>query len=244
MRTRAFVEHIMGMPVSVHVRALDDQRADVAAAVSNLYAHLRRVDRIFSTWRDDSELLRLRRGELRIGDAHPWLADVVDLCIDAEERTDGLFSAWLPGPDGHRRFDPTGLVKGWGVAAAAAHLQDLPEIAFCVNAGGDIVAGTGRGMAQQQPTWRVGIEDPRDRGRIADVVTLTRGGLATSGTAARGAHLLDPRSGARLERAGSATVHGPDLLWADVWATAAFVDPDRAIALLAERDPAYALLTL
>jgi thiamine biosynthesis lipoprotein len=39
-------------------------------------------------------------------------------------------------------------------------------------------------------------------------------------------------------------VVGPELLWADVWATAAWVDPTRASALMAQRDPQYALLTL
>jgi FAD:protein FMN transferase len=47
--------------------------------------------------------------------------------------------------------------------------------------------------------------------------------VATSGTAARGAHVLDPRTG---EPGGdgllSVTVVAPDLLWADVYATAAF----------------------
>jgi len=42
----------------------------------------------------------------------------------------------------------------------------------------------------------------------------------------------------------TATVVGPELLWADVWATAAWVDLRRAERLMAERDPAYSLLAL
>ncbi|WP_241259731.1 FAD:protein FMN transferase [Rhodococcus sp. KRD197] len=41
----------------------------------------------------------------------------------------------------------------------------------------------------------------------------------------RGAHIIDPRTGRGVEHPGSATVAGPDLLWADVWATATFIDP-------------------
>lgn len=37
---------------------------------------------------------------------------------------------------------------------------------------------------------------------------------------------------------------GPDLMWADVWATAAWVDPQRARALIEERDPAYDLIVI
>ena len=39
------------------------------------------------------------------------------------------------------------------------------------------------------------------------------------------------------------TVTGPDLMWADVWATAAWVDPTEAARLLVSRDPAFRLLT-
>jgi thiamine biosynthesis lipoprotein len=40
------------------------------------------------------------------------------------------------------------------------------------------------------------------------------------------------------------TVTGPDLVRADVWATAAWVDPERVARLIAERDTAYTLLHL
>ncbi len=70
-------------------------------------------------------------------------------------------------------------------------------------------------------TWTVGIEDPRDGGRIQARVPVQDGAVATSGTAARGLHIVDPRSGERAANVRSATVIGPSLLWADVYATAA-----------------------
>jgi thiamine biosynthesis lipoprotein len=60
--------------------------------------------------------------------------------------------------------------------------------------------------------------------------------MATSGTAARGAHILDPATGRRVDRPGSVTVVGPELLWADVHATAAFALGDDAEAYLARLD--------
>lgn len=241
---RAFVQQIMGLPISIHVRTIDPTREDIGAAASRAFAHLRRIDSVFSTWRADSDLLRLQHGELEIGEAHPWLAEVVDLCLEAEVRTGGLFQAWRSTEDARVVFDPTGLVKGWAVAGACAHLETVPDIAWCVGAGGDLLAGTGRGMRDVAPVWRIGIEDPTDRSRIADVVTLTRGACATSGAAARGGHVVDPRTGVRITRPGSSTVTGPDLMWADVWATAAWVDPTEAAARMAERDPAYRLIAL
>ena len=239
---RAWVEQVMGMPVSVHVRAVEPTRPDLEAGVARVYAHLRKVDAVLSTWRADSDLLRLQHGEQE--DAHPWVADVTELCLEAEERTDGLFGAWRRRPGGRLAYDPTGLVKGWAVAAAAAHLDVVPEIAYSVGAGGDLVVGAGRGPSSAAPSWRIGIEDPRQPGAVARVLTLQRGAVATSGAAARGAHVVDPRTGVGITRSGSATVVGPDLLWADVWATAAWIDPALAEQLMAVRDPAYRLVVI
>ena len=239
------------MPLSIHLRG--DVRGDaprgldrpaVDAAVGQAFGVLRRVDAVFSTWRADSDLVRVRRGDLDPAQAHPWLAEVQLLCAEAERRTGGLFSASydtsaLSVADG---YDPTGLVKGWAVERAAMHLRHVPGISWCVNAGGDLLAGAGRGASPS--TWRVGVEDPRVPGVLAATVPLCVGGLATSGAAARGAHVVDPRSGARVIRDGSATVWGPTLLWSDVWATALFVDARAGEVTLGRADPAYRSLLL
>ncbi len=224
-RTRAFVEQVMGMPVSIHVRAADPDRADVTSAAANAFAHLRRVDQVLSPWRSDSDLIRVRRGLLRWRDAHPWLTEVERLCAQAEAETGGLFTSTLRGPDHTVGFDPTGLAKGWAVAGAAAHLQLVRGIAWSVNAGGDVLCGTGRGVDPDSSPWRIGLQDPRDPRGVGDVVTVTTGAVATSGNAARGAHVLDPRTDRRVWREGSVTVVGQDLVQADVWATALWVEP-------------------
>jgi thiamine biosynthesis lipoprotein len=232
----------MGTRVSVHVRAVDPNRPHVEAGVARVFAHLRRADAVFSTWRADSDLLRLQHHET--DEAHAWLTDVTELCLEAEDRTDGLFTAWRRRGGGRTVFDPTGLVKGWAVAGACAHLDIVPELSYSIGAGGDVIVGAGRGVGPDAPPWRVGVEDPRRAGQVAEVVALQRGAVATSGAARRGAHVVDPRTRRGVDRAGSCTVVGPDLLWADVWATAAFVDPTRAGALMLDRDPAYRLLVL
>jgi thiamine biosynthesis lipoprotein len=73
----------------------------------------------------------------------------------------------------------------------------------------------------------VGIQDPRDPGQVIASVARTGGAVATSGTAARGTHLYDPRSGEAVKsRWLSVSVTGPSLEYADVLATAAFVAAD------------------
>lgn len=240
---RAFTEQVMGLPISLHVRAADPYRGDVTAAARRVMADLREADRVLSTWTEDSDLMRLRSGRLRIGQAHDFVAEVVDLALLAEERTDGLFTAFRR-VGSHYRCDPTGLVKGWAVGNVAGWLTGLGELSFCLGAGGDLIAGVGRGVAADDaPVWRIGIEDPADRSQILGVVPLRIGAVATSGTAARGAHLWD-RDGHPITGLVSQSVIGPELMWADIWATAACVDPDRVRELLPDRDPAYGLVAV
>ncbi|GAA1650251.1 FAD:protein FMN transferase [Catellatospora bangladeshensis] len=222
---RAWVEQLMGMPVSLHLRGPGLAAPPVAAAVEAVFALLRQVDAVFSTYRADSDVSRVRRGELAAGGAHPWVAEVAELCEQARERTGGWFDAMLPGPGGAPRWDPTGLVKGWAVEAAARLLSGHD---FCLNAGGDVVVATLPG----RPPWRVGVEDPLDPSRLAGVLPLAAGAAATSGTARRGAHLFDPYHGTAATEVAGVTVTGPSLLWADVYATAVAAKGATGLTLL------------
>ncbi|WP_407345574.1 FAD:protein FMN transferase [Pengzhenrongella phosphoraccumulans] len=214
-RHRAWVEQIMGMPISVHVRGAGARGSEAAEAAAKLFADLREVDRIFSTYKDDSEISRLGRGELTLEQCDPAVREVHRLCEVARERTDGYVDAWaVPGHPG--RFDPTVLVKSWAVARAARHFEQVPALALAVGAGGDILVTPG----DEPDPWIIGIQDPNDRGAAIATVPVHDGGIATSGLAARGAHIFDPHTGAAVTEVVSATVIGPSLMWADVWATA------------------------
>jgi thiamine biosynthesis lipoprotein len=219
---RAWVEQVMGMPVSIHLRGRGSRTEHADSRVQAAYDELRAVDVLFSPYLWGSQVSRIDRGELRVEDAHPLVAEVVALCETASVLTDGSFDAFYragTAAPGRRGFDPTGLVKGWAVQRAAEHLAAGLGCDVSVNAGGDIAVRPG---ADPLP-WRIGIEDPADPARVLAVLPLTRGGVATSGTARRGHHLVDPRSGRPVAEAMSVTVVGPSLLWADVLATAAFV---------------------
>lgn len=231
---RSFVAQIMGMPISIHLRGPDARDAAVAAVVERVFAGLLEVDARFSPFRPDSEVCRIQRGELVLADAHPEVREVARLCDQASARTGGAFSATLPGPDGRPVFNPTGLVKGWAIQRALEHLLADPALAghdAMINAGGDIAA---RCQRTDTPAWVVAVEDPRNRRRILRTMAMRTGAVATSGTAARGRHIIDPARGtAAAGELLSATVVGPDLLWADAYATAAFVLGRRAPAWLA-----------
>jgi FAD:protein FMN transferase len=230
---RAFVAQIMGLPVSVHVRGPHAHQPDAADAVEAAFAALRADDLLFSTYRPDSVVTRVRRGELPLGEAGPRVTTAAALCEEATRRTDGAFSAWLPRPGEELSFDPTGLVKGWAVEQAfdglSQRLATLGDHDVLMSAGGDIVVSCQR---TDTPDWWIGLEDPRDRSRLVMTIPLRRGAVATSGFAARGQHVVDPATGRPPAALLSATVIGPSLTWADVYATAALVKGDGAAGWL------------
>ena len=211
------VTQLMGMPVSLAVRA-DESAATVDAAWAEVVAELRWVDLVFSRWRRDSVVSRLAHGELSLDECPPEVAEVLALGERAAEESGGAFTLLLPdpvAPDGVRRLDPTGVVKGWAVQRAARHLAHLRD--YCLSAGGDLVCASGPGA---EP-WQVGVEDPHDATRLTAVVPLARGAVATSGTAHRGSHLLDGRTGRAADELASVTVTAADLTAADIAATTA-----------------------
>lgn len=220
MPRRAWVEQVMGLPISIHLRGPSVRSPGLDDLVQATYDELRAIDLLFSTYRPDSQVSRINRGDLALQEAHPLLREVAILCDLARERTDGCFDSRLPNPAGGTWWDPSGVVKGWAAERAARRLAGVAGHDVTVNAGGDIAVVTGR--ADSTP-WRIAVEDPDDTARLLAVVPLAAGGIATSGTGARGRHIHDPRSGLPADTVRSVTVVGPSLLWSDVYATAAMV---------------------
>jgi thiamine biosynthesis lipoprotein len=201
----------MGTVVSIHVRPGDVPIAEVYLALAEARARLHRADAVFSTWKPDSPLSRLRRGEIDASAAPPDVAEVLDRCRWARDLSGGWFDPWAA-PCG---VDPTGLVKGWAAARALGALVASGAPAAMVNAGGDVAVFGER--APGRP-WRIGVQNPFDRATVAAVVE-PESAVATSGTYERGPHVFDPFSRRAASAVASATVTGPDLDLADALAT-------------------------
>lgn len=216
-------EEVMGTVFSFDVRGGDPDavRAALGAAVAGLH----RVDEVFSTYREDSQVSRLAREEIGVGDCDPEVAEVLELAAEAERVSDGWFSTRYRG-----LLDPTGIVKGWSAERAARALARVPGVSgVSVNGGGDVQM---TGAPEPARAWRVGIADPLRPGGLAAVISAAGAAelaVATSGTAERGAHIVDPRTGkSAVTDLVAVTVVGPRLTWADCWATAAFAMGSRA----------------
>jgi thiamine biosynthesis lipoprotein len=202
----------MGMPVVVDVRdpAVDD------AVVDRMFDWLRAVDARFSTYKEDSEISRINRGELSVEEAHADVREVLHRCDELRQETRGYFDARAAAD---AVLDPSGLVKGWSVDRAAAILEEGGARNYAINVAGDMVL---RGGALPDHCWRVGIQHPTERDKVAKVLAATDLAVATSGAYARGEHVLDPHTRRPPEGVRSVTVTGPVLATADAFATAAF----------------------
>jgi FAD:protein FMN transferase len=233
------VEQLWGTAIGVEV--VDDVQPEVVDA---LYGWFERVDELFSTWRDDSEISRIGRGELPSRNASPEVATVLALCDDVCRSSGGAFditfgarAAIDPRP-GLGPLDPSGLVKGWAVERAATMLLDAGACSFCINAGGDVAV---RGRPSSGDAWRIGIQHPWERDTLAAVLRMVDGAVATSGCYERGEHVVDPRTGLPAHGLASVTVVGPDLTMADAYATAAVALGTEGMAWLAERPEVEAM---
>lgn len=212
---------VMGTVVSIHVHAGEAGRARAFLGLARARSELQRADAVFSTWKPDSPMSRVRRGELGVADAPAELAEVLDRCRLAGEMSGGWFDPWAA-PGG---VDPTGLVKGWAAARAADALGQAGVAGAMVSAGGDVAL---TGVPRPGGRWRIGVQNPFDR---ATVVTIAHppGAIATSGCYERGHHLYDPFTGEPASAVASATVTGPELDLADALATALAVGGTRAL---------------
>jgi thiamine biosynthesis lipoprotein len=227
-----YVEHVMGMPISLALRGRHTDDAAARLAWAGVLAVLREADRVFSTYRADSDVSRLGRGEIGVEDCAPEVAEVLALGAAAGRDSCGAFGVWLPGPDGRPVLDPSGVVKGWAADRAAAPLHELADTDFCLSAGGDLTCRT---LDPDGPPWRIGVEDPADPRRVLAVVPVFTGAVATSGTAHRGQHLVDARTGRQPEGVASVTVVAGSLTWADIDATAAYAQGPEAARWLETR---------
>jgi thiamine biosynthesis lipoprotein len=182
-------------------------------AVEDALGWLHRVDATFSTYLDSSVVNQLNRGEMRIADCPAEVGEVFELCAGVEADSAGYFSTRWNGT-----LDPTGLVKGWSIERASAMLSKAGSRSHAINGGGDIrtVGPAGPG----QP-WQIGVADPLRPGEFLAIHEASDLAVATSGTTERGAHIVNPFTGAPATELAGVTVYGPDLTLADAYATAA-----------------------
>jgi len=235
---RSWVEHIMGTAISIATWTEErpDQALRTARGLEAALAELRRADELFSPFKPSSQVSLLREGATSLERCDPDVREVLALCEQLRHLTRGYFDAYAAGPD---QLDPCGLVKGWAAQRASDVLVEVGVPTHYVSAGGDVCL---RGQPHGDRLWRVGIADPHRPGELLATIHSSDLAVATSGTAERGAHVLDPHRGAPAIELASVTVIGPSLSLADAYATAAVAMGTPALEWLETMDGYEALL--
>jgi len=206
-----------GTVVVIEATSLALDEVAVSAAVDEVEEFFFQVDRDFSTYRENSQVSRIRRGELKIEDASEYVQQVWALCEFSRELTLGAFDPWKA----EGGFDPSGLVKGWAAEVGAQMLVEAGAESVLINASGDIVL---RGGKPEGGPWNIGIASPEDVEKYVRFFDVVDGSVATSGDYEKGAHIVDPHTGLIAIGARSSTVIGPDGAICDALATALMVD--------------------
>jgi thiamine biosynthesis lipoprotein len=244
----------MGTVVSFKVVGHESERE---AAVARAEGWFLRIDDECSRFKPESEVSRLaaRAGEAVV--VSPLLFEVVQFALAIAAASGGAFDPTL-GADGASWrdialdaeastitlsrpiiLDLGGVAKGLAVDLAARELAPLEN--FAVNAGGDLfLAGTN---ARGEP-WAIGIQHPREPEQLIETLHLSNTAICTSGDYERGAHIMNPRSGAPAGGLLSVTVVAPSAMVADALGTAAFVlGPVDGAAFLRSQDVRGILFT-
>lgn len=202
---------MMGMPITLEVVDLEA----TSKIFVKVYDYLDYMDRKFSTYKTESEISLINRKELSLDQASEDMQVVLELSEQMHLETGGYFNIQRD-----ETIDPSGLVKGLAILNAAQMIQQEGYENFYVEAGGDIQAF---GKNSDGESWRVGIRNPFNVDQIIKILSVSNCGVATSGTYIRGQHIYNPyRQGAPITDIVSLTVIGPDIYYADCFATAAF----------------------
>jgi len=215
VRTTAEID-VWGTILFIDVASSSVGVAELEAGLSEVRSYVENIDQEFSTYKPNSQVSQIRRGELKIEDASAQMQEVWQLCLKAKELTEGSFDPWCV----KGGYDPSGYVKGWAADRCIEILKRHGAEHIQINAAGDLSL-TG-GFEPGKP-WSIGIRSPENRFEVLKVFEISDGAIATSGTYEIGAHIKDPHTGLIAIGARSATVFGPDGGLADALATALVV---------------------
>jgi FAD:protein FMN transferase len=122
--------------------------------------------------------------------------------------------------------------KGYALDRMVEILRDWQVDAACLNAGGSSLLAVGS-PSPTETGWTVGLGE----GEGYRTIPLTGASLSGSGTAVKGAHLIDPRTGEPAGRTSRVWALAPTAAQADALSTAFFLMLEADIAALCAAHP-------
>ena len=203
---------IMGMHITVEIVG----KRVTSKIFEEIFSYFIAVDKQFSTYKADSEIMRINRREISKANYSLEMREIFSLAEKTRRETYGYFN--IKKPNG--TLDPSGIVKGWAIQNATKILLKKGYRNFYIDAGGDVQSN---GLNAKGGEWSIGIRNPFKIQEIIKVLHVKEKGIATSGSYIRGQHIYNPHVPEKeLLDVVSMTVIGSDILEADRFATAAF----------------------
>jgi thiamine biosynthesis lipoprotein len=153
-------------------------------------------------------------------------ADVPPFTLDPETHTLVSLAERL-------HLDLGAVGKGFALDRMAELLREWQITSAYLNAGGSSVLALEHSPDPETRGWDVGLGE----GRSHRTFDLLGASLSGSGTAVKGAHLIDPRTGTPAQRTSRVWAFAPSAAQADALSTAFFVMNEAGIAALCEAHP-------
>lgn len=125
------------------------------------------------------------------------------------------------------RLDLGAVGKGYALDVMAATLRDWGITSACLNSGGSSLLTLGEETAGSGG-WAVGLGEEE----TYRAIPLRDASLSGSGTAVKGSHLIDPRTGHPAKRTARTWALAPTAAQADALSTAFFLMDEPAVATL------------
>jgi thiamine biosynthesis lipoprotein len=211
---------VMGMPATINVVDVGVTQEDI----NEVFSYFHYIDKKFSTYKKESEISQINRGEIKELDYSDEMKKILKLSEETKKETNGFFDI-----DYNGILDPSGLVKGYAVFQGAEILRRKNFQNYYVEIAGDIQV---QGKNEKRENWKIGIQNPFNLDEIVKVVKLSNKGIATSGNYIRGTHIYNPKEKRFAEEIAGITVIGPNIYEADRFATASFAMGEAGINFL------------
>lgn len=215
----------MGMPITIEI--VD---ANVNSEIfAKIFSYFESVDKKFSTYKNESEISKINRGEIASSGYSEEMKEIFALSEETKKITNGYFDIYHNG-----KYDPSGIVKGWAIFNASKLLKENGFKNFYIEAGGDIQVS---GRNAEGKVWTVGIRNPFNKNEIVKTLYIKNMGIATSGTYERGQHIYNPKNESDIiDDIVCLTVIGPNIYEADRFATPAFAMGKNGIEFIERLD--------
>ena len=194
------------------VKYFDEKDKDIKPLILN---ELKRIDSIFSTYKKDSYISKVNRGEASEFENDDFLR-LINLSLKIKNRSNGAFNVFL-----NDQYDLNAIAKGYAVDTLSKILKEEEIIDFMIEIGGEMRFEGQKGTHG----WSFALIDPLFNKSIhKDFKVKQNISIATSGDYRNPGHIIDPLalSSINTNLLSVSVLNESSTALADAWATALY----------------------